>query len=166
MSQTIPCQVIPGDRTTFMMTSLCLQFCLWFMYHGEDYFLNTKSRRNIRKIIKSEILRLTDHIQLSFLDIRAFYRAIDLDNVASSKITLNFFKKLCKDFRNVKHLTLTCISEETMDWALDAFQPIFKQLSTLTIQSLGYYASLPTYLDALGEGQYKRFDNYSPWFGV
>ena len=42
-----------------------------------------------------------------------------------------------------------------MHWALDAFQPILKQLSTLTIQSLEHYAFLPTYQDTLAENNIK-----------
>ena len=159
MSNTKSWYVIPCDTPAFMISSLSLQFCLWFVHHGEAYFSQSINTRNIQKTMKSEILRLIDYIQVSFRDIGAFYRGVDLADAVRSRdnVTLNFFKEVCKSFRRVKHMTLPSIPEEIADWALDAFQPVLKQLATLTIQSLGYYARPPAYLNYLAEDNIKDF---------
>ena len=84
--------LIPDDAPIFMIDPLFSHFCLWFMYHSEQFNIQAISSQQIFTAVQNEILRLCDRVQLEFQDLESVYKAINLDGFVDSvndEATLN-----------------------------------------------------------------------------
>ena len=142
-------RLIPDDAPTFMIDPLFFHFCLWFMYHSEQFNIPAISSQQIFTAVQNEILRLCDRVQLEFQDLESVYKAINFGYVqrVNDEATLNFFKQVFEQFKRTRYLTMV---PKTAFWTLSTFRHILKQLSVITIQSFPYFKKeLPKYTRVL-----------------
>ena len=111
----------------FLQAPLFLQFCLWFSYSGQKYFLFENDDYIRENLVKSIVNQIFLELNVPQLDIADAYNTND-------HIRLSFFKDVLAKCSEVQFLVFA--AGDPIDWVLTSMRPVLKGISTIHISEV------------------------------